>query len=214
MEISTSILTVKKEDATQTFYNIEVAKTDYFHIDVMDGKFVEKNTLDFMRESAQTIKHISNTPLDIHLMVEDPEKHINDFIALNPGFITVHAESSKYKETINKIRQAGIKAGISLKPDTSIDKIKDILPFVNLVLVMTVEPGLGGQKIILETIEKVKKLFEYREKNDFNYYIEVDGGINLETIDIVKEAGADIAVCGSAIINSDNMLNTIKQLKK
>ncbi len=214
MEISTSILSADRENAIQTFYNIEVAKTDYFHIDVMDGKFVEKNTLEYMKESAQTIKHISNVPLDVHLMVENPIEHIDDYISLKPGFITIHAESNGYVEAIKKIKESEIKAGISIKPHTDISQIIDVLPKVSLVLIMTVEPGLGGQKLIKETIDKIKKIYEYREENNLDYYIEADGGINLETIDIVKDAGVDIAVCGSAIINSNDMSETIKQLKK
>ena len=166
MEISTSILSVKKEDAIQTFYNIETAKTDYFHIDVMDGKFVPKNTLEFMKESAQTITHISNIPLDVHLMVEEPLEIIEEYISLNPGCIIVHMESKEYKEAIKRIKEAGIKAGISLKPNTPVEDILDMLPQVNTVLVMTVEPGLGGQEIILDTLEKISYLKEYRDKNN------------------------------------------------
>ncbi len=214
MEISTSILSVKKEDAVQTFYNIEVAKTDYFHIDVMDGKFVEQNTTEFMKESAQTIEHISNIPLDVHLMVEDAKKYAEEYLLFNPGFITVHVESKNSKEALEIIKQEGIKAGISIKPNTLVEEIKEILPYVNLVLVMTVEPGLGGQKLILETVDKIKELHDYRIRNNLDYYIEADGGINLDTIDLIKEAGADIAVCGTAIINAEDMKQTIKELKK
>ena len=195
MEISTSILSIKKEEATQIFYNIETAKTDYFHIDVMDGKFVEKNTLEFMKESAQTIKHISNLPLDIHLMVKNPKECLNDYISLNPGFITVHVECDECEEAIEIIKNANIKVGLAIKPATEVKKIEKLIQRVNMVLVMTVEPGYGGQAIIPETIKKVDELYKYREENNLDYYIEVDGGINLETIETVKNAGADIAVC-------------------
>lgn len=218
MEISTSILSVNKEEAVKTFYNIEVAKTDYFHIDVMDGKFVEKNTTEFMLESANTLKQITNVPLDVHLMVERVEDFLGEYLPLKPGFITMHYESFKSKENlkdiINKIKSEGVKVGISIKPETPIKKITEFLPYVNLVLIMTVEPGLGGQKLIPETVGKIKELYKYREVQNLDYYIEADGGINLETKKIIEEAGTDIAVCGTVIIKSDNMMETIKELKK
>ena len=218
MEISTSILSVNKEDATKTFYNIEAAKTDYFHIDVMDGKFVKNNTTEFMLESTETIKHISNTPIDVHLMVEDVREFLDIYIPMQPCFITFHFESvydnEKIKEAINEIKGEGIKAGISIKPNTHINEIIDLLPYVNLVLVMTVEPGLGGQKIIPDTLKKIKELNEYRKKEGLDYYIEADGGINLDTIEEIKSSGADIAVVGTAIINSNSMKETINELKK
>ena len=213
MKISTSILSVNKENAIQSFYDIEVAKTDYFHIDVMDGKFVKQNTTQFMKESAQTIKHISNTPLDIHLMVDDALKYAEEYLSLSPGIITVHKESEKYKEALELVREAGIKTGISIKPETEVEEIKALLPNVNLVLVMTVEPGLGGQELIPETVKKIRELYKYRDENQLDYYIEADGGINLNTVDLVKKAGTDIAVCGTAVVKSENMKETIKQLK-
>ena len=214
MEISTSILSVKKENAVKTFYNIEEAKTDYFHIDVMDGKFVKENTLKFMNESLQTLNHITNTPLDIHLMVEEPAIFIEKYLSFNPLIITVHVESENYKEAIELIKNAGLKAGISIKPDTPVGSIKFLLPYISLILVMTVEPGLGGQQLIPKTIDKIKELYKYREENNLDYFIEADGGINLDTINLVKGAGADIAVCGTAIVNSNNIKETIKELKK
>lgn len=217
MEISTSILSVNKEDAIKTFYNIEFAKTDYFHIDVMDGKFVEKDTSDYMWEFAQTIKHISNVPLDIHLMVCDVNKYVEEYLSLEPTYITVHFESfditEELKNTIDNIKNSGVKAGISIKPNTDIKEILSFLPFVSVVQVMTVEPGAGGQKLILSTLEKIKKLRKYREENNLNYFIEADGGIKLDNVDLVREAGADIAVAGTAIIESKDMLETIKKLK-
>ncbi len=218
MEISTSILSVNKEDAIRMFYNIETAKTDYFHIDVMDGKFVEKDTTEFMLESAETLKQISNIPLDVHLMVEDVENFIDVYIPLKPCFITFHFESVTDKKKINdilkQIKDEGIKAGISIKPETSINEIEYLLPYVNLVLIMTVEPGLGGQKIIPKTINKIKELDEYRKKKNLDFYIEADGGINLETVKEIRDSGTDIAVAGTAIIKSDSMKDTIKALKK
>lgn len=217
MEISTSILTVEKEKATKTFYDLEVAGTDYYHIDIMDGKFVEKNTEELMYEYSNIIKQISNLPLDVHLMVEDIKPHIEKYIPLEPSIITFHYEACKNKEgvleLINYIKQNNIKPAISIKPNTSIDKIKEFLPLLHMILVMTVEPGKGGQKLIPETLEKVRKLKKYIEENNLDTYIEVDGGINKSTINSAKEAGIDIAVAGSAIISAENFKSAIEELK-
>ena len=217
MEVSTSILSVNKENAIQIFYNIEVAKTDYFHIDVMDGKFVKNNTTDFMYESAQTIKQISSIPLDVHLMVNDVEKYINDYVSLEPAYITIHFESFKdnaeLMNTINIIKSEGIKSGISIKPSTDWKQIIDFLPYISLVQVMTVEPGEGGQKLLTETIKKIEDLNEYREKNNLDFFIEADGGIKIENSILVKNAGADIAVAGTAVVQSKDMKKTIEELR-
>lgn len=218
IEISTSILSVKEENSLKTFYNLETAKTDYFHIDVMDGKFVENNTSEIMRIYAENIKQISNLPLDIHLMVEDAEKYIEEYIPLEPSFITVHYEAFKNKDelinVINKIKENGIKCGLSIKPGTEVKEIYEYLPYVHMVLIMTVEPGKGGQSLILETIDKIEELKEYIEKNNIDIYIEADGGINLENIKKLKNSGIDIAVVGNTIILSENYSETINNLKK
>ncbi len=217
VEISTSILTVEEKNASKTFYDLEVAGTDYFHIDVMDGKFVEKNTEKMMYEYANTIKQISNIPLDVHLMVEDINGNINRYIPLEPAIITFHYEACKSdEEVINYIKYLklnNIKAAISIKPNTSVETIKKFLPIIHMVLIMTVEPGKGGQKLIPETLKKVKELKEYVEKNNLDTYIEVDGGVNKDTIDMIKEAGADIAVVGSAIISADDFKQAIEELR-
>lgn len=217
MEISTSILSVEQQNAIQTFYNLEVAKTDYFHIDVMDGKFVEQNTMLHMLEYATTIKHISNIPLDVHLMVNKPREQIEDYIDLKPTYITVHYEAfekeKQLEDTLLYIKQNGCRAGISIKPDTPVEKLYPYLEKISLVLVMTVEPGYGGQKLIDTTIPKIKKLKTYIEENKLECFIEADGGINLENIEKLNEAGIDIAVVGSAIINSNNMKETIQKMK-
>ena len=217
MEISTSILTVEKEKATKTFYDLEVEGKVYNHIDIKVGKFVEKNTEELMYEYSNIIKQISNLPLDVHLMVEDIKPHIEKYIPLEPSIITFHYEACKNKEEvlelINYIKQNNIKPAISIKPNTSIDKIKEFLPLLHMILVMTVEPGKGGQKLIPETLEKVKELKKYIEENNLDTYIEVDGGINKSTINIAKEAGIDIAVAGSAIISAENFNSAIEELK-
>ena len=217
VEISTSILNVDKENAMKTFYDLEVAKTDYYHIDVMDGKFVEKNTTELMYDYANSIKHISNIPLDVHLMVENVQEYIEQYLELKPHFITIHYEAFKDKKEIKKtlqyLKENDIQCGLSIKPKTKIEEIYEFLPQLSLFLMMTVEPGKGGQKLITETIEKIRKLKEYIYQNNLETFIEADGGINTENAAILKDAGVDIMVVGSCIINSDDYKKTIKELK-
>lgn len=216
--VSTSILTLDKEDAVKTFYDLEVAHTDMFHIDVMDGKFVERDTSELMKDYATTLSHITNLGLDVHFMVENIEEYIDDYIDLNPEYISFHIEASKTKErtleNINTIKENGIKAALAISPDTSIDEIKEYIPYLHMILVMTVVPGKGGQKLIPETLEKVKELKKYLEEENYDIDIEVDGGINAETAEAAKEAGADVLVAGSYILNSENFKDAISNLKK
>lgn len=218
IEISTSILSVKKGLESETFFALEKAKTDYFHIDVMDGKFVEKNTYSKMLEYASYIKRISNLPLDVHLMVEDVQKGINDFLALEPNIITFHYEACKNKkevmENINKIKENHCKVGISVKPNTNIEEIYEFLPYIHMCLVMTVEPGKGGQTLLSDMIDKISKLKNYLRINNIEIDIEADGGINLKTADKVKDAGANILVAGTAILMAKDYKVIIDELKK
>lgn len=216
-KISTSILGVKEENSIKTFYDLEVAKTDYYHIDVMDGKFVEQNTEKKMYTYTNEIKQMSNLPLDIHLMVENVKENINRYLPFEPEIITFHLEACENKEEVKRhikyLQENGVKCGISIKPQTPVEEIYEFLPYMYLCLVMTVEPGKGGQKLIPETVEKVSKLKQYIENNNLDTFIEVDGGINIETVDKVKEAGADILVAGSAIISANDYKEAISKLK-
>ena len=155
-EISVSILTVEKENAVSTFYNLETAKVDYFHIDVMDGKFVEKNKLELRKEYALTISHISNVGLDVHLMVENVEEIMDEYIPLEPKIITFHYDAIKEKprlmEIIHAIKNNGMQVGISICPETPVESIKEFLPYFHQVLIMTVVPGKGGQKLMPDTL--------------------------------------------------------------
>lgn len=218
IEISTSVLGVEKENSIKTFYDLEIAKTDYYHIDVMDGKFVEKNTEEKMYMFTNEIKQMSNIPLDVHLMVKNIKENIDRYLIFKPHIITFHLEACKDKEEAKKyikyLQENGVKCGISIKPNTNVEEIFELLPYLHLCLIMTVEPGKGGQKLIPETIEKVRTLKRYIEENNLDTYIEVDGGINPDTVNAVKEAGADIAVAGSAIISAENYKEIINELKK
>ena len=218
VEISTSILNVRNEEIIKKIYNLEAAGTNYFHIDVMDGKFVENNTQDLMLAYSEYIKQISNIPLDIHLMVQDVENFITSYSILEPSIITFHLEACKNKEEVFKfieyIKSCGAKVGISIKPNTKIDDIKEFLPYIHICLIMTVEPGKGGQKLITSTINKIELIKKYIDEKNLETFIEADGGINLENIKVLKEAGVDIIVSGSTIINSEDPKHIILEMKK
>jgi ribulose-phosphate 3-epimerase len=217
VEISASILDAKEDEPAKIFYNLEVAKIDYFHIDVMDGKFVEKNTVDKMNKYSNILKQITTLPLDVHLMVEDVETYIKLYSAIEPNMITFHLEAIKDKEKIHEmiklVKDNNCKVGIAIKPATEVKEIYEFLPYINTVLVMTVEPGKGGQALIPETLRKVRILKEYLKQHNLDTYIEADGGINLDTIDEVKEAGVDIAVVGNGILKTENYKTTVSKLK-
>ena len=218
VEISASVLNVEEEESAKTFYNLEVAKIDYFHIDVMDGKFVENNTVDKMNKYSNILKHITLLPIDVHLMVEDVETYVKLYTTIEPSVITFHYEAikdkEKIKDIINLIRENNCKVGMAIKPETDIKEIYEYLPYLNFILVMTVEPGKGGQKLIPETLRKIKILKEYIREKDLDTYIEADGGINLETIEELKDAGIDIAVVGTGLLKTENYAETIKKLKE
>ena len=218
VEVSTSILNVENKKESETFFKLEKAKTDYFHIDVMDGKFVEKNTYQKMLEYASYIKRISNLPQDVHLMVEDIKLAINDFLSVDPNIITFHLEACKNKQEVEEyikyIKENNCKVGIAIKPETKIEEIYEFLPFIHLCLVMTVEPGKGGQTLLTDMIEKVKTLHEYVLKNNLEVDIEVDGGINLRTAPELKKAGANILVAGTAILMAMDYKDIIDEMKK
>lgn len=217
MEIATSVLNVKKGNCIKTFYNIETSGTDYFHIDVMDGKFVPNNTVAQMTEYCEYLNSITRVPLDVHLMVQDAMAYIKSFLIFEPRNITVHYEATKNKEELKEwityIKSNNCKVGISVKPDTNIEEIYELLPYIHTVLVMTVEPGKGGQQLIESTLDKIKSLKKYMNENGIEVDIEADGGINLDNIDKLKDAGCDIAVVGTCIIESKNMKETIDKLK-
>ena len=213
VEISASILDAKEDEAAKIFYNLEVAKIDYFHIDVMDGKFVEKNTVDKMNQYSNILKQITTLPLDVHLMVEDVETYIKLYSAIEPNMITFHLEAIKDKEKIYEmiklVKDNNCKVGIAIKPNTEVKEIYEFLPYINTVLVMTVEPGKGGQALIPETLRKIRILKEYLNQHNLDTYIEADG----DTIDEVKESGVDIAVVGNGILKTENYRTTVSKLK-
>jgi len=217
VEISASILSIPEGQEQKDLLKLEAAKTDYFHIDVMDGKFVEKNTYEKMLNNVSYIKRISNLPLDVHLMVEDIKGAINDFLAVEPNIMTFHLEACKNKEevyeTIRYIKENNCKVGISIKPNTKIEEVYEFLPYIHMCLVMTVEPGKGGQALIPETLEKIATLKKHIESKKLELDIEADGGINLKTAPEVKKAGTNILVAGTAIVKAVDFKVIIDELR-
>lgn len=217
IEISASVLKVEKENATRMFYNLETAKINYFHIDAMDGKVVENNNLELMKDYALTISHISNLGLDVHLMVEDVEEIVDEYLMLEPEIITFHIEATKDEERtkniIREIKSNGTRVGIAVNPNTSIEEIKPYLNSIHMVLIMTVIPGKGGQKLIKETLEKVKELKKYINENNIDIDIEVDGGINDKTAFDAVNSGANILVAGNYLTSAENINEAVQKLK-
>ena len=217
VEVAASFLDAYKEKIIQTIYDLEVAGADYFHIDVMDGKFVEKDTSQIMKEYTEYIKQISTIPIEVHLMVEDVESYIKSYMALEPSTIIFHIEACKNQnqviEMMSLLKQNHCKIGLCVSPKTDMNAIFEYIPYIHRVLVMTVEPGKGGQKLLPETISKIQDLNRYIYDNGYEVDIEVDGGINNETCKPVIEAGANILVSGSYIIHSGNYKEAIAILK-
>ena len=218
VEVATSFLEVKKENVIKTIYDLEVAGTNYFHIDVMDGQFVKNNTVDIMREYTEYIKQVANTKTEVHLMVKDIESYVKAYVDMEVNCITFHLESLKSENEILKIisyiKQNNIQVGLAISPNTNIEEVYKYLPYIHRVLIMTVEPGMGGQKLIPETVEKIKELNIFAYENNFDIDIEVDVGFNEKTARTVIDAGANILVAGSYIINSDNFKDAIKKIRE
>ncbi len=210
MKLSASILSIQHDvDIKKKISELNNCSIDYLHLDIMDGNFV-KNTTWSSEEITKLLPTNCNN-LDVHLMVDDVKKYISDFSLLNPKYITFQVEAvSNLVEMINLIKEKNIGVGIAIKPNTSIDCLKPYLELVDLVLVMSVEPGLGGQKFMSSSIEKIDELYRFREEKKYSYVIEVDGGVNDETISYCKNC--DIVVVGSYITNG-NYEERIQNLK-
>lgn len=213
IEISPSILAADKENFTKEVYSMEIAKADYLHVDVMDNEFVPNYTE--MMPLAEIAKQVSNIPLDVHLMVKDVKAYIDAFLTVNPQIITFHLEATdNVDEMIKYIKDNNVKVGLSIKPNTKVEEIYPYLDKIHMVLIMTVEPGFGGQKLIPETIEKIEKLKKYIDENNIEIDIEVDGGVTLENATTLKDAGANILVAGTTVFKAEDRKKVIEELRK
>lgn len=211
VQISTSILSIK-DNFIDNIKKLDNTSTDYIHLDIMDGNFVPNKS--FSYEEMLEVKKNTTRKLDVHLMVSNPKGYINSYKNLNPEYITIHYEIEDYLKYIDLIKSLNIKVGISIKPNTNVEEIFDILDKIDLVLIMSVEPGLGGQKFIESSIAKIKKLRKYIDENNLVVQIEVDGGINDNTSKLCINAGCNILVSGSYITNNEFYEEQIKKLRK
>lgn len=208
MKIAASFLDIK-EPKIEELTKLDRMDIDYIHLDVMDGIFVENKTYSY--EEFYDITRFTTKPKDVHLMVSDVKKNIDEFSKMNPKFITFHYEAvSEVSSVINYIKELGIGVGMSIKPTTDVSEIMEYLDYLDLVLVMSVEPGRGGQSFIEDSVKKIEQLYNLREKNNYHYLIEVDGGINDKTINNCKYA--DICVVGS-YITKNNYEDAIYKLR-
>ncbi len=172
------------------------------HVDVMDGHFVPP--VSYGQPVISSIRKCSDIPFDVHLMIEHPESQIDSFIEAGADWITFHYEATNHSDLcIQKIHKAGKKAGISICPSTPVTVLEEVLPYVDLVLVMSVNPGWGGQKLIPYCVDKIKKLADIRKERNLNYLISVDGGVNKTTLPMVLDAGADVVVSGSSFFKGE-----------
>ncbi|ASR41174.1 ribulose-phosphate 3-epimerase [Ligilactobacillus agilis] len=190
-----------------------VANAPYLHIDIMDGQFVDNLT--FGPNVVKALRPHSNQVFDCHLMVINPEKYIKAFAQAGADIIGVHIEATAHiHRVLSQIKQAGVKAEVVINPGTPVAAIKEVLPLVDQVLVMTVDPGFGGQAFLSETVSKVKELAQLRLQAGLQFEIEVDGGVNADTIKTVTAAGADVAVAGSFVFESDDPAKQVALLKE
>jgi len=191
---------------------VNESDADWFHLDVMDGTFVPN--ISFGIPVIKSIKEIANKKLDVHLMIVNPDKYIKIFKEVGANILTVHYEACTHlHRSIQAIKNEGMKAGVAINPHTPVNLLINILSEIDLVCVMSVNPGFGGQTFIENTYSKIKKLIKLREKTKNNFLIEVDGGVNIENAKKLIEVGADVLVAGSSIFKSEDPKKTIKKLK-
>lgn len=209
--VAPSLLAAKKiVEEAKAIENIENV---WLHFDVMDGKFVPNTS--FSLDDLLLMHKETKLFLDVHLMIENPEKYFLDYVKNGADLVTVHYEATnELSSLIENIKKAGVKVGVSIKPKTNVEVLYPYLKDLDLVLVMSVEPGFGGQSFIPNALEKIEKLRKEIDKNNYNCLIEVDGGINKETGDLCKKSGVDVLVAGSYLFGKEDILDRIEDLKK
>ena len=212
VKISPSILSADFANMGVAVSQLADWGADWVHCDVMDGVFCPNIT--FGIPMIKAIRKYTDLPLDVHLMIQQPDKYIERFAAAGADIITIHYESDgDTLESLKKIKSAGIKSGLSVKPGTSFEEVKKYLKYTDMLLIMTVEPGFGGQKFMVEMLEKIRCAKSYIEENKLDISIQVDGGINSETSALSAEAGAEIFVAGNYLFKAENMKSAVESLR-
>jgi ribulose-phosphate 3-epimerase len=210
--IAPSLLSADFAKLGHEIQEVQLAGADLIHVDVMDGHFVPNITIG--PPVVQCIKRAADLPLDVHLMIENPDAYVADFAKAGSDWITVHSEASVHlNRTLQLIRECGAHPAVCLNPSTPLSHLDYVLEYVDMVLLMSVNPGFGGQRFIPNVLQKIERLKRTITERGLNVLIEVDGGVNLDTIGSVARAGADIFVAGSAIFNSENYAETISRMK-
>jgi ribulose-phosphate 3-epimerase len=210
--IAPSILNADFNHLERQIRNVEIGGADFIHCDIMDGHFVPNIT--FGPSIVNSIKKMTHLPLDVHLMIDDPEFFLDLFIESGANILTVHQEAVIHlNRTLNRIKELNCRAGVSINPSTPVNILSEVLEIVDLVLIMSVNPGYGGQSFIDSSVRRIEELYNIRSKLGANFLIEVDGGISLENITSVSNAGADVFVIGTHIFGNENVTAITSEFK-
>jgi ribulose-phosphate 3-epimerase len=213
IKIAPSILSANFAKLGEEIVDVERGGADYIHVDVMDGHFVPNITLG--PQIVEAIRPITKLPLDVHLMIEQPDRYLDSFAKAGADYISVHVEAcSHLHRTIQHIKSLGVKAGVVLNPHTPVEMIQHIIHDVDLVLLMTVNPGFGGQSFIQTVLPKIHQVKHFVDQNGLDVEIEVDGGVNEQTAKLCVEAGANVLVAGSAVYNQENRAKAIDAIRQ
>lgn len=213
VKIAPSILSADFAKLGEEIRDVERGGADYIHVDVMDGHFVPNITIGPL--IVEAIRPVTELPLDVHLMIENPDQYIEAFAKAGADYITVHVEASRHlHRTIQLIKSTGVKAGVVINPATPVESLKHIIEDIDMVLLMSVNPGFGGQKFISSVLPKIRQVKELADELNPNLEIEVDGGVNEETAKLCVEAGATVLVAGSAVFNKEDRAAAISSLKQ
>lgn len=213
MKLAPSILSADFARLGEQVRRAETGGADYIHVDVMDGRFVPNLTVGPL--IVEAVRRTTSLPLDVHLMIEEPERYVRDFVEAGASIVTIHQEACRHLQaTLAAIRSLGARAGVSLCPATPVSVLEDLTDDVDLVLIMTVNPGFGGQRLIPATVRKVHRAHKLLREMDCSAEIEVDGGVNTETVPRLVAAGAEVIVAGSAVFSNDEIEANMERLRE
>jgi len=212
-QIAPSLLAADFSKLGEDIQMINDSDADMFHVDVMDGVFVPN--ISFGQNIVKTIKSVAEKPLDVHLMIVNPDQYLESFVDAGADILSVHYEACNHlHRSIQMIKSLGVRAGVALNPHTSVTLIEDVLEDIDQVILMSVNPGFGGQKFIYQTLLKIKQLKDRITERNLDIKIEIDGGVGLQNAEKILQAGADILVAGSSVFKSDDPVKTVSQLKQ